>query len=121
MVTNNLLLTGIVFVDPPYIPIEKFTGIPPSAVLGEPYDIECPYESSPPAYYEWTRVPSCGSITEPLNWPKLTILYNNNKTLRLDGVIPIHNGYYNCTASNALGIGWFCHWRKIHVTYKCVN
>ena len=49
MVTNSLLLTGIVFVDPPYIPIKKFTGIPPSAVLGEPYDIECPYESSPPA------------------------------------------------------------------------
>ena len=108
-----------VLIDPPYIPFDKFIGIPPSAELGEPYDIECPYESNPPAKYEWSRVPSCGSVGEPLDWPQLTILYNNNKTMRLDGAIPIHNGYYNCTATNSLGSGWFCHWRKIDVSYKC--
>ena len=98
---------------------EEFVGIPSSAVLGEPYDIECPYESNPPAQYEWSRVPSCGSIGELLDWSQLTILYNNNKTLRLGGTIPILNGYYNCTATNSLGCGWFCHWRKIDVSYKC--
>ena len=99
--------------DPPYIDPRKFTGIPPSAVLGELYDIECPYESNPPAQYEWTRVPSCGSVGEPLSWPQNTTLFNNNKTLRLDGVLPMHIGYYNCSATNAFGSGWFCFWRKI--------
>ena len=47
--------------------------------------MECPYESNPPAQYEWTRVPSCGSIGEPLSWPQNTTFFNNNKTLRLDG------------------------------------
>ena len=99
--------------DPPYNDYRKFTGIPPSAVLGEPYDIECPYESNPPAQYEWTRVPSCGSVGEPLSWPPDTILYNDNRTLRLDGVLPLHYGYYNCSATNAFGSEWFCLWRKI--------
>ena len=57
------------YVDPPYIRYEEFIGIPPSAVLGEPYDIECPYESNPIAQYDWYRVQSCGSIGEPLGSP----------------------------------------------------
>ena len=76
--------------------------------------MDCPYESNPPAQYEWTRVPSCGSIGELLSWPQRTILFNiNDKTLRLDGVLPIHYGYYNCSATNAFGSGWFCFWRII--------
>ena len=94
--------------DPPYIDHRKLTGIPPTPVLGEPYDMECPYESNPPAQYEWTRMPSCGSVGEPLSWPSNTILFNNNKTLRLDGVLPLHYGHYNCSATNAFGSGWFC-------------
>ena len=105
--------------DPPYNDYRKFTGIPPSAVLGEPYDMECPYESNPPALYEWTRVPSCGSV-EPLSWPPNTILYNDNRTLRLDGVLPLHYGYYNCSATNAFGSEWFCLWRKIDGMWQFV-
>lgn len=101
------------FVDPPYIDYGRFLGIPPAAILGEPYDIECPYESNPPAHYEWTRVPSCDRVGEPLSWPTHTILYNNNKTLRLDGVLPLHYGYYNCYATNAFGFGSYCSWRKV--------
>ena len=100
--------------DTPFIDPRKHTGIPPSPILGEPYDMDCPYESNPPAQYEWTRVPSCGSIGEPMSWPQRTILFNiNDKTLRLDGVLPIHYGYYNCSATNAFGSGWFCFWRMI--------
>ena len=110
--------------DPPYIDYRKFTGIPPSPVLGEPYDIKCSYESNPPAQYEWTRVPSCGSVSEPLSWPPDTILFNNsnNKTLRLNGVLPLHYGYYNCSATNAFVSEWFCFWRRLdgkcHFLYR---
>ena len=88
--------------------------------------MECPYESNPPAQYEWTRVPSCGSVGEPLSWPPDTILFNNtnNKTLRLDGVLPVHYGYYNCSATNAFGSGYFCFWRKIDGMWQfvfCLN
>ena len=108
--------------DKPYIDRGKFNGIPPAAILGEPYDMECPWESNPPAQYDWSRVPSCGSVREPLSWPADTIFMNNNKTLRLDGVQPLHYGYYNCSATNALGSGWFCFWGKIDGTvfsYVC--
>ena len=57
-------------------------------------------------------MPSCGSVAEPLSWPPNTILFNNNKTLRLDGFRPINYGYYNCSATNAFGSEWFCFWRK---------
>lgn len=106
--------------DPPRLQIEKFTGIPPAAIYGEPYDIECPYESNPPAHYEWSRVPSCGSVKKPLSWPQHTILYNNNKKLRLDGVRPLHYGYYNCSATNAFGSRWYCLWRKVDSKHEVV-
>ena len=109
-------LLWLFITDPPYIDYSKYIGIPPAAILGEPYDIECPYESNPPAHYEWSRVPSCGTAGEPLSWPTDTILFNNNQSLRLDGVQPFHYGYYNCSATNALGFGWFCLWRKIDGT-----
>ena len=36
---------------PPYIDHDygNFVGISPTAIFGEAYDIECPYESNPPA------------------------------------------------------------------------
>ena len=104
--------------DPPYIDFAKI-GIPPAAISGEVYNIECPYESNPPAQYEWYKVPSCGSIEETLSSPIYTIRYNNNnKTLRLDGILPLHYGYYNygyynCSATNAFGSKWVCWWRKV--------
>ena len=114
-------LVWLFITDPPYIDHSKYTGIPPAAILGEPYDIECPYESNPPAHYEWSRVPSCGTTGEPLSWPTDTILFNNNQSLRLDGVQPFHYGYYNCSATNALGIGSFCLWREIDGKYVVIE
>ena len=114
-------LLWLFITDPLYIDYSKYTGIPQAAILGEPYDIECPYESNPPAHYEWYRVPSCGTAGEPLSWPTDTILFNNNQSLRLDGVQPFHYGYYNCSATNALGIGWFCLWREIDGKYVVIE
>ena len=117
MVVANYFIIGLPYVlfttDPPYFPIEKAMFFPPAAVLGEPYEMECPYESNPPAQYEWSRVPSCGSVGEPLSWPQKTILYDNNRTLLLDGVLPLHFGFYNCSATNAFGTKSYCMWRKI--------
>ena len=105
------------FIVRPYVPLEKFTHLPPLPIPGKAYEMECPYESNPPARYEWSRVTSCYYVLEPLSWPESTTFLNNNKTLRLDGVTPLHNGFYNCSATNALGSKWWCFWNKIDVKY----
>ena len=101
-------LLWLFITDPACIDYSKYIGIPPAAILGEPYDIECPYASNPPAHYEWSRVPSCGTAGEPPSWPTDTILFNNNQILQLDGAQSFYYGCYNCSATNALVSGWFC-------------
>jgi len=110
----------ISIVDRPYIPSGISNGLPPSPVFGEVYDLECPYKSNPPADYSWTRLSSCGYDGKLLSWPPSTIIFNNKKSVRLDGVIPAHNGYYKCEATNAYGSKSWCFWNRINGNYALV-
>lgn len=73
-------------------------------VYGEPLIRICPLESNPPAHYSWKR-----HINIDVNSPELNIsadvrFTQSGQQMGIAAYQPdLHNGFYVCNASNALG------------------
>ena len=71
-------------------------------ISGEPLIRICPLESNPPSEYSWKRY-SIVDMDE-LNISTDVKFWDNGRRLDIDAYQPeLHNGVYECHASNSLG------------------
>ena len=73
------------------------------AVIGEPFQMKCPLESSTHGtLYYWQRYQSIDRSTE-IGFPGDAMFSESGRIWAVDVLSPDHNGMYECRAANERG------------------
>ena len=77
------------------------------AVIGEPFQIRCPLESSTPGtLYYWQRYKTIDRRTK-IGFPEDAMFLESGRIWAVDILSPDHNGMYECRAANERGEEFF--------------